>query len=120
MHDAILSAWVVTDVMRGCCIVVHSSCCRALSLPAALSMNVCQAAFRSLLDLTTPFCVVMLANLANFVLDNVLMFQLGWGMAGCGWASVISQVRMASHLYLNGCVTAYGGVLVAAHLGTAG
>jgi hypothetical protein len=45
----------------------------------------------------------MFANLANFVLDKVLMFQLGWGMAGCGWASVISQVRVASHLHLNLC-----------------
>eukprot|EP00775_Hariotina_reticulata_P006234 gene6234-6471_t len=82
---------------------------RALSLPAALSMNVCQAAFRSLLDLTTPFCVVMLANLANFVLDNVLMFQLGWGMAGCGWASVISQGPYdPEHLYLGQCGSSQG------------
>lgn len=66
---------------------------RALSLPAALTINVCQAAFRSLLDLTTPFCVVMAANAANYILDQLLMFGLGWGMAGCGWASVISQVR---------------------------
>ncbi|KAF6257725.1 hypothetical protein COO60DRAFT_1203376 [Scenedesmus sp. NREL 46B-D3] len=64
---------------------------RALSLPAALGMNVCQAAFRSLLDLSTPFAVVMTANAANYALDGLLMLRLGWGMAGCGWASVISQ-----------------------------
>ncbi|WIA21753.1 hypothetical protein OEZ85_000915 [Tetradesmus obliquus] len=64
---------------------------RALSLPAALAMNVCQAAFRSLLDLSTPFAVVMAANAANYALDSLLMLRLGWGMAGCGIASVVSQ-----------------------------
>jgi Na+-driven multidrug efflux pump len=34
----------------------------------------------------------MTANAANYALDSLLMLRLGWGMAGCGWASVISQV----------------------------
>jgi Na+-driven multidrug efflux pump len=38
----------------------------------------------------------MTANAANYALDSLLMFRLGWGMAGCGWASVISQVRAAA------------------------
>jgi Na+-driven multidrug efflux pump len=40
--------------------------------------------------------VVMTANAANYALDSLLMLRLGWGMAGCGWASVISQVRPCS------------------------
>lgn len=65
---------------------------RALSLPAALSINVSQAAFRSMLDLTTPFCIVMTVNAANYLLNQLLMVIFPYGMAGCGWASVISQV----------------------------
>jgi Na+-driven multidrug efflux pump len=55
-------------------------------------MAVCQAAFRSLLDLRTPFLVVMASSSANFLLDEVFMFRMGGGIAGCGWASVLSQV----------------------------
>ncbi len=52
-------------------------------MPAALAMAVCQAAFRSLLDLTTPFLVVMSASLANLVLDQIFMFNFGaWSR---GW-----------------------------------
>lgn len=68
--------------------------CRALSLPAALCINVSQAAFRSMLDLTTPFCIVMAVNAANFLLNELLMVIFPYGMAGCGWASVVSQVSM--------------------------
>ena len=71
----------------------------ALSLPAALFVCVCQAAFRSLLDLRTPLLVVGAANAANLVLDELLMFRLGLGMAGCGWASVAA-------LYLGAAVFA--------------
>ncbi len=54
-------------------------------------MAVCQAAFRSVLDLRTPFLVVMASSAANLILDQIFMFNFGWGMAGCGWASVASQ-----------------------------
>eukprot|EP00877_Chromochloris_zofingiensis_P010786 jgi/Chrzof1/5961/Cz16g21310.t1 len=64
---------------------------RALCIPAALCIVVCQAAFRSLLDLRTPFLVVMAASTANLVFDQLFMFNAGWGIAGCGWASVVSQ-----------------------------
>lgn len=46
-----------------------------------------------MLDLTTPFCIVMAVNAANYLLNELLMVVLPYGMAGCGWASVISQVR---------------------------
>lgn len=78
-----------------CCSSCRYCCCcrhRALSLPAALSINVSQAAFRSMLDLTTPFCIVMTVNAANYLLNQLLMVTFPYGMAGCGWASVISQV----------------------------
>lgn len=81
---------LLVDVCAPCC---H---CRALSLPAALSINVSQAAFRSMLDLTTPFCIVMAVNAANYLLNELLMVILPYGMAGCGWASVISQVGCIS------------------------
>lgn len=80
-HDPADSAWSA-----------FHACRRALSLPAALSINVSQAAFRSMLDLTTPFCIVMAVNAANYLLNELLMVIFPYGMAGCGWASVISQV----------------------------
>jgi Na+-driven multidrug efflux pump len=46
-----------------------------------------------MLDLTTPFCIVMAVNAANYLLNELLMVTFPYGMAGCGWASVISQVR---------------------------
>ncbi|KAI8469315.1 MAG: hypothetical protein J3K34DRAFT_513727, partial [Monoraphidium minutum] len=64
---------------------------RALGLPAALLMCVSQAAFRSLLDLRTPLLVVCASNACNLLLDELFMFRMGGGMAGCGWASVVSQ-----------------------------
>ena len=38
----------------------------------------------------------MAANAANYALDSLLMLRMGWGMAGCGIASVVSQVRPAA------------------------
>jgi Na+-driven multidrug efflux pump len=66
---------------------------RALALPAALTMVVCQAAFRSLLDLRTPLIVVAAATAANLLLDQLLMFGplARWGVAGCGLATLGSQ-----------------------------
>jgi hypothetical protein len=45
-----------------------------------------------MLDLTTPFCIVMAVNAANYLLNELLMVVFPYGMAGCGWASVMSQV----------------------------
>lgn len=39
----------------------------------------------------TPFLVVMVAGLLNLVLDPILMFNMGMGMAGAAWATAISQ-----------------------------
>jgi hypothetical protein len=44
------------------------------------------------LDLSTPFFVVMTSSAANFLLDEIFMFRMRGGIAGCGWASVLSQV----------------------------
>lgn len=33
----------------------------------------------------------MAASTANLVFDQLFMFNAGWGIAGCGWASVVSQ-----------------------------
>ena len=64
---------------------------RALSIPASLMMVTCQAAFRALLDLRTPLLVVIAAGFVNLVLDPLMMFNMGMGMAGAAWATTISQ-----------------------------
>ncbi|HUO46722.1 MAG TPA: MATE family efflux transporter [Acidimicrobiia bacterium] len=68
---------------------------RALAAPAVLVVMASHGAFRGFQDNGTPFRVALGANLANALLDPLLIFGLGWGIAGAAWASVTSQVGAA-------------------------
>ncbi|CAG9467636.1 unnamed protein product [Pedinophyceae sp. YPF-701] len=87
--DHILRVFQVNDEMLGAsrtyCVI------RSLSIPASLMMVTFQAAFRALLDLRTPFLVVLAAGILNLILDPLFMFTFGWGIAGAAWATTISQ-----------------------------
>ncbi len=64
---------------------------RALSTVAVLLVLTGHGAFRGHKDTRTPLLVAGVANLANLILDPVLIFAAGLGLAGAAWATVIAQ-----------------------------
>ena len=64
---------------------------KALAAPAVLIITAAQGAFRGFQDNRTPLKVVVAANVANAVIDPLLIFGLGWGIAGAALGSVIGQ-----------------------------
>jgi MATE family multidrug resistance protein len=64
---------------------------KALAAPAVLIITAAQGAFRGFQDNRTPLKVVLAANVANAVIDPLLIFGLGWGIAGAALGSVIAQ-----------------------------
>lgn len=64
---------------------------RALAGPAVLLATAAHGAFRGYKDTRTPLWVALFVNLVNLVLDPLLIFVLGFGIAGAAWATVIAQ-----------------------------
>ena len=64
---------------------------RAFAAPAILVVLAGHGAFRGYGDTQTPLAVTLGLNLINVVLDPVLIFGLGWGVAGAAWATVVAQ-----------------------------
>jgi MATE family multidrug resistance protein len=64
---------------------------RAMATPAVLIVTVGHGAFRGHKDTRTPLKVALGVNLANFALDPVLIFGLGWGIEGAAIATVFAQ-----------------------------
>ena len=64
---------------------------RALGVPALLVILVGHGAFRGYQDTRTPLMVTLGLNTVNLVLDPILIFGLGWGVAGAAWATVVAQ-----------------------------
>lgn len=64
---------------------------RALAAPAMLVVTAGHGAFRGMHDTRTPLGVTFAANVANAVLDPVLIFGLGWGIEGAAAATVVAQ-----------------------------
>jgi len=64
---------------------------RALALPAVLLVTVGHGVFRGALDTRTPLAVAIGLNLVNLVLDPILIFGFGLGVAGAAWATVFAQ-----------------------------
>ena len=78
---------------------------RGLGLPALLAITVGHAVYRGLGDTRTPMFISLGLSLINVVLDPVLIFGLGWGLAGAGYASVVAQSAGGaafSYLFLTG------------------
>ncbi|KAK9836245.1 hypothetical protein WJX84_008786 [Apatococcus fuscideae] len=65
--------------------------CRAIASPAVLGLYVVIGSFRGWADTRTPLMASIFANIANLVGDCVLMFGLGWGVAGAALATSFSQ-----------------------------
>ena len=64
---------------------------RALGIPALLLILVGHGAFRGYQDTRTPLVVTLGLNVVNLVLDPLLIFGAGWGIAGAAWATVTAQ-----------------------------
>ena len=64
---------------------------RALAFPAALLNLVSHGIYRGYEDTRTPMWVSVGINIFNALLDPLLIFGLGWGLAGAAWATVCAQ-----------------------------
>ena len=64
---------------------------RALALPAVMLVTVAHGVFRGFQDTRTPLVVTLGLNLINLVLDPILIFGFGAGIAGAAWATVVAQ-----------------------------
>lgn len=78
---------------------------RGLGLPALMAITVGHAVYRGLGNTRTPMFISVGLSLINAILDPVLIFELGWGLAGAGYASVVAQTAGGaafSYLFLTG------------------
>ncbi len=64
---------------------------RACAGPAVLLITAGHGAFRGYQDTRTPMIITIGFNLINVALDPLLIFGLGWGLAGAAAATVIAQ-----------------------------
>ena len=71
---------------------------RALAAPAVLTVRAAHGAFRGYQDTRTPFVVTAVINGINLVLDPILIFAAGWGIAGAATATVAAQWAGAAWL----------------------
>ncbi len=67
-----------------------------LGLPFALIANAGEGYLRGLSDLRTPLLFIVGGNVLNVLLEVVVIYGLGWGLAGSAWATVIAQGAMGS------------------------
>ena len=70
----------------------------ALGIPALLATFATTGVLRGLQDTTTPLVVSVAANLANIALNVLLVYGLGWGLAGSAVGTTLAQVAAASVL----------------------
>ncbi|MDN5782712.1 MAG: MATE family efflux transporter, partial [Luteimonas sp.] len=67
----------------------------AAGLPAMLVVLAITGALRGVQDTRTPLMASAGAFVVNLVLSLVLVYGLGWGIAGAAWGTVITQVALA-------------------------
>jgi putative MATE family efflux protein len=66
----------------------------SLGLPFALIALAGQGFLRGVSDLRTPLVIVVVANVANVVLNLLFIYGFDWGLAGSAWATVVAQLGM--------------------------
>lgn len=64
---------------------------RALAAPAVLVVRAAHGVYRGHQNTRTPFAVALGISGLNLVLDPLLIFGAGMGVAGAAWATVIAQ-----------------------------
>jgi len=68
----------------------------SLGLPFALIALAGQGYLRGVSSLQRPLAIVVLANLANVVLELLFVYGFEWGIAGSAWGTVIAQAGMGA------------------------
>jgi putative MATE family efflux protein len=68
----------------------------AVGVPFVLFALAAQGILRGLVDYRTPLVILLAANAANVVIEMVLVFGLGTGIAGSAWSTVVSQAGAAA------------------------
>ena len=63
-----------------------------LGIPATMLYNLLSGIIRSLGDSRTPLVFLILSSLLNVVLDIVFIVTFRMGVAGAGWATLLSQL----------------------------
>lgn len=63
-----------------------------LGIPATMLYNLLSGILRSLGDSKTPLVFLIMCSLLNVVLDIVFILTLNVGVAGAGWATLLSQL----------------------------
>jgi MATE family multidrug resistance protein len=69
---------------------------RLWAAPAVLAIVVAEGAFRGYGDTKIPLLASLAASLINLILDPILMFSLGMGVAGAAAATGVAQVGAAA------------------------
>ncbi len=69
---------------------------RALAAPAVLVVTAGHGAFRGMQDTRTPLLITLVMNVANVVLDPLLMFGFGMGLRGAAVATLVAQIGGAA------------------------
>ncbi len=64
---------------------------RALATPAVMLITAGNGAFRGFLDTRTPLWLSLGVSCLNLILDPLLIFTFGWGIAGAAWATTVAQ-----------------------------
>jgi putative MATE family efflux protein len=67
----------------------------AVGVPFVLVTLAAQGVLRGVANYRTPLLVLLAANAANVVIEIVLVFGLGLGIAGSAWSTVVSQFAAA-------------------------
>jgi putative MATE family efflux protein len=68
----------------------------ALGLPFALIALAGQGYLRGVSDLRSPLLIVVVANVANVLLNLLFIYGFGWGLPGSAWATVVAQAGMGA------------------------
>ena len=78
---------------------------RGFGLPAVVVISVGHGVYRGLGDTRTPMFISLGLSLINVILDPILIFGIGLGLVGAGYASVIAQTAGAvafAYLFFTG------------------
>lgn len=62
-----------------------------LGIPTVFLYNILSGIIRALGDGTTPVVFLVISSIMNVILDLVFILNVGMGVAGAAWATVISQ-----------------------------